>query len=78
MYCSGRDEIYKELDMDRHMKKQDTEGGSGQFDKIYLLLTMLPWAGPQKTEDGEVPWISSAIKIGLHISSVDSKIFIMC
>lgn len=51
--AEGREEIYKELDMDRDMEKQDTEGGSGQFDKIYLLLTMLPWAGPkEKTEDG--------------------------
>lgn len=51
--AEGREEIYKELDMDRDMEKQDTEGGSGQFDKIYLLLTMLPWACPkEKTEDG--------------------------
>lgn len=51
--AEGREEIYKELDMGRNMKKQDTEGGSGQFDKFYLLLTMLPWAGPkEKTKDG--------------------------
>lgn len=51
--AEGREEIYKELDMGRNMEKQDTERGSGQFDKIYLLLTMLPWDGrKEKTGDG--------------------------
>lgn len=51
--AEGREEIYKEQGMGRNMKKQDTEESSGQFDKFSLLLTRLPWAGPnEKTEDG--------------------------